>query len=185
MYCRNNSLFNCTLKIATVHYWPFILNGGFCAQRICNVETTSIGRVVMMPTLPSLAAPVTTKLALWQLLVFILIFPYPDNKVHGANMGPTWVLSAPDGPHVGPMNLAIRVIMPPTLQLHLPQRFQNTIQTFKVIWLHERAEMDVEGLGLLHQLRAISRDQLEGIARDSFDGQGRLKWQKCLTMLKG
>ena len=27
---------------------------------------------------------------------------------HGANMGPTWVLSAPDGPHVGPMNLAIR-----------------------------------------------------------------------------
>ena len=26
---------------------------------------------------------------------------YPDSKVHGANMGPTWVLSAPDGPHVG------------------------------------------------------------------------------------
>ena len=24
-------------------------------------------------------------------------------------MGPTWVLSAPDGPHVGPMNLAIRI----------------------------------------------------------------------------
>ena len=32
----------------------------------------------------------------------------PDSKAHGANMGPTWVLSAPDGPHVGPMNLAIR-----------------------------------------------------------------------------
>ena len=32
----------------------------------------------------------------------------PGSKVHGANMGPTWVLSAPDGPHVGPMNLAIR-----------------------------------------------------------------------------
>ena len=30
----------------------------------------------------------------------------PESKVHGANMGPTWVLSAPDGPHVGPMNLA-------------------------------------------------------------------------------
>ena len=25
---------------------------------------------------------------------------YSDSKVHGANMGPTWVLSAPDGPHV-------------------------------------------------------------------------------------
>ena len=36
--------------------------------------------------------------------------PYPDSKVHGANMGPTWVLSAPDGPHVGHMNLAIRAI---------------------------------------------------------------------------
>ena len=35
----------------------------------------------------------------------------PDSKVHGANMGPTWVLSAPDGPHVGPMNLAIRDII--------------------------------------------------------------------------
>ena len=30
-----------------------------------------------------------------------------ESKVHGANMGPTWALSAPDGPHVGPMNLAI------------------------------------------------------------------------------
>ena len=32
----------------------------------------------------------------------------PDSKVHGANMGLTWVLSAPDGPHVCPTNLAIR-----------------------------------------------------------------------------
>ena len=32
----------------------------------------------------------------------------PDSKVHGANMGSTWPLSAPDGPHAGPMNLAIR-----------------------------------------------------------------------------
>ena len=32
----------------------------------------------------------------------------PDSKVHRANMGPTWVLTAPYGPHVGPMNLAIR-----------------------------------------------------------------------------
>ena len=33
-----------------------------------------------------------------------------SNKVHEANMGPTWVLSATDGPHVGHMNLAIRDI---------------------------------------------------------------------------
>ena len=32
----------------------------------------------------------------------------PDNKIHGTNMGPTWVLSASNWPHVGPMNPAIR-----------------------------------------------------------------------------
>ena len=35
---------------------------------------------------------------------------FSDSKVHGDNKGPTWVLSAPDRPHIGPMNLAIRVI---------------------------------------------------------------------------
>ena len=34
----------------------------------------------------------------------------PDSKVHVANKGPTWVLSSPGGPHVGPMNLAIWVV---------------------------------------------------------------------------
>ena len=35
----------------------------------------------------------------------------PDNKVHGANRGPTWALSVPGGPHIGPMNIAIRESM--------------------------------------------------------------------------
>ena len=30
---------------------------------------------------------------------------YPDSKVHGANMGPTWVLSTPDGPMLAPWTL--------------------------------------------------------------------------------
>ena len=34
---------------------------------------------------------------------------FPDSKIHGANMGHTWVLPAPGGPHVGPMNLVIWV----------------------------------------------------------------------------
>ena len=38
-----------------------------------------------------------------------LLLSFPDSKVRGVNMGPTWVLSAPDGPHVGPMNFAIWV----------------------------------------------------------------------------
>ena len=31
----------------------------------------------------------------------------PDRKVHGANMGPIWGRQDPDGPHVGPINIAI------------------------------------------------------------------------------
>ena len=34
-------------------------------------------------------------------------FAFPDSKVHGANMGPTWGRQDPGGPHVGPMNFAI------------------------------------------------------------------------------
>ena len=34
---------------------------------------------------------------------------YANSEIHGGNMGPTLVLSAPDGPHIGPMNLGIRV----------------------------------------------------------------------------
>ena len=35
----------------------------------------------------------------------------PDNKVHGANVGPTWDRQDPGGPHVGHMNFAIWVIL--------------------------------------------------------------------------
>ena len=45
-----------------------------------------------------------------------LLRRHPDSKVHGANMGPTWVLSAPDGPQDGPMNLAIRAAVEDTKQ---------------------------------------------------------------------
>ena len=49
----------------------------------------------------------------------------PDSKAHGTNMGPTWGLSAPDGPHVGPMNLAIRDT-PSTQPLDLqPSQFSS------------------------------------------------------------
>ena len=33
-----------------------------------------------------------------------------NSKLHVAHIGPTWVLSAPGVPHVGPINLAIRVL---------------------------------------------------------------------------
>ena len=47
---------------------------------------------------------------------------YPESKVHRAKMGPTWVLSAPDGPHVGPMNLAIRAVIQKPLSQETPHQ---------------------------------------------------------------
>ena len=47
-----------------------------------------------------------------QAYIYIVILPeiqkHPDSKDHGANMGPTWGRQDTDGPHVGPMNFAIR-----------------------------------------------------------------------------
>ena len=58
----------------------------------------------------------------------------PDSKVYGANMGPTWALSAPDGLHVGPMNLASREMLgakiswarAPDLTVCIPARYRWT-----------------------------------------------------------
>ena len=61
---------------------------------------------------------VNTILALVQIMAWC--WPakiHPDSKVHGAKMGPTWVLSTPDGPHVGPMNLAIGAILRANISL--------------------------------------------------------------------
>ena len=41
----------------------------------------------------------------------------PDSKVHGPNMGPTWVLWAPDGPHVGPWTLLSGLVIQGTIVL--------------------------------------------------------------------
>ena len=42
-----------------------------------------------------------------KLLPRFILYINRDSKVHGANMGPTWVLLSPGGPNVSPMNLAI------------------------------------------------------------------------------
>ena len=36
---------------------------------------------------------------------------YPDGKVYGADMGPIWGWQDPGGPHVGPMNFAIWIVL--------------------------------------------------------------------------
>ena len=61
----------------------------------------------------------------WGPAIVMLPISLPDSKVHGANMGPIWVLSAPDGPHVGPMNFAIWVGLVQSCD-NMDNLFQNT-----------------------------------------------------------
>ena len=67
------------------------------------------------------------KLRLYTRFRVTIIGFIPDNKVHGASMGPTWVQSAPDGPHIGPMNIAIRDVIPERegLIIHFDIRFMT------------------------------------------------------------
>ena len=79
------------------------------------------------------------------ILCWGVISTYPDSKVRGANMGPIWVLSAPDGPHVDHKNFAIRVCnvmcnrrlchMPLFLRLFSAPRL-NTAEILPLIWRH-------------------------------------------------
>ena len=64
-----------------------------------SVQNYRIGHIKSM-----LCANVILRVFSWRRISDVV----PESKVQGANMGPTWVLSSPDGPHVGPMNFAIR-----------------------------------------------------------------------------
>ena len=52
-----------------------------------------------------------TNLAVWSSSVVCRKEINPDSKVHGANMGPTWVLSAPDWPMLAPWTFLSRYAM--------------------------------------------------------------------------
>ena len=81
----SNCQFFLLSKLGNCEFW-------FCVSAICS-HIVSIHMIS------------TTHNALTMKLCHIC----PESKVHGANIGPTWVLSAPDGPHVSPRNLVIRV----------------------------------------------------------------------------
>ena len=55
---------------------------------------------------------------------------YPDSNFHVAHTGPTWVLSAPGGPHVGPIEITIRVYIETdllALQIKIPITIKSLI----------------------------------------------------------
>ena len=63
-----------------------------------------------------------------------------DSKAHWANMGPTWGRQDPHGPHVGPMNLAIRLntLTPRQNGCHFPD------DIFKCIFLNENLWISIK-----------------------------------------
>ena len=61
-----------------------------------------------------------------------MVRTYPDSNVHVAHMGPTWVLSAPGGPHVGPMSLPIRVDTKGNMGPYISLNRRQAIVTFDV-----------------------------------------------------
>ena len=109
----------------------------------------------------------------------------PDSKFHGANMGPIWVLPAPDGPHVGTMNLAIRELI--TKQTESTRRAQISCDT-----IHGRGGggtlvADVSGItgssraeetgsiavpsrvtqvAVRHVLEILKRDEIDGLVQE-------------------
>ena len=108
-----NSLPNIANVFSSV-YLSWLCVWGACVIILCqllHVDPVKVG--VLFPLLPCglWCVHVCKYMGTWLHGGRIRLFShyYPDSKVHGANMGPTWVLSAPDGPHVGPMNLTIRV----------------------------------------------------------------------------
>ena len=54
----------------------------------------------------------------------------PDNKAHGANMGPIWGRQDPVGSHVGPMNLTIWVSY---------HSYYYILQNTEILHMHEKS----------------------------------------------
>ena len=59
------------------------------------------------------------------------VLEIPDCKVGVANKGPTWVLAAPGGPHIDPVNLAIRDSIPVS---YCPHRTHGTWYMFPQVY---------------------------------------------------
>ena len=90
--------------VKVVQYHEFLTS--VCITCWHNVSTYSLHNYMGMTQIRHIKLQINHQHQYIPQIIHIL--PAPDSKIHGPNMGPTWVLSAPDGPHVGPMNLAIR-----------------------------------------------------------------------------
>ena len=121
IYTYLPSLYHQLLIWLLMHHYPLLKQVNHIEglrQERCNSNANALELCIscMNPSLPCydmsccvMACSILPYHIFYSILWYLIIsIPLPDSKVHGANMGPTWVLSSPGGPHVGPMNLAIR-----------------------------------------------------------------------------
>ena len=95
--------FNCLFRSSKHKSWHICITGPFWGNILTKMWQWCKKHVHVM-------APSFRAVQRWR---YLKCETSPDSKVHGANMRPTRVLSAPSGPHVGSMNLAIDVRYPP------------------------------------------------------------------------
>ena len=108
------------LQIMVFRIWNFLLTMviiAFAGDRLRNFEirvgndgqdigSNAVCFKQLEPMEPGVAKNFTCSSAI--LGCWISVNKSTYRKIPEANMGPTWVLSAPDGPHIGPMDLVIR-----------------------------------------------------------------------------
>ena len=98
--------------VNTVQLYPFYIFNHLKYGRLYCVNWLCTFR---LPCAFSACGHISNVWYIWEFFLWILgalfIDLNPDSKVHGANRWPTWAMPAIDGPHAGPMNLAIREYM--------------------------------------------------------------------------
>ena len=109
---------------------------------------------------------------------------FPDSKVHVTNMGPTWVLSAPGGSHVGPMNFAIRVYMTSALwHRPVPAATSWCYEPLLFQWMHEDLRgTPSNGVTVTSTLRWASCGPVLWTAGRPAKGCGYCNYQLCNFM---
>ena len=93
-----------------MYYISQLKNNGIMWNQITYNQLSQPAACATLLSSSGLVLPINAHGKGWKLSIAIA-----DSMVHGADMEPTWILSASDGPHVGPMNLAIRVRLPAIL----------------------------------------------------------------------
>ena len=112
LYAKTSTL--CSLKNG--------MGNTFFPKCICLIAAVSFNllwKIVIETVFRIRAIILTNADLLWNRLlgihliceIGIMLQRCPDSKVYVVKMGPTWILLAPSGPHVGPMCLSIRVFI--------------------------------------------------------------------------